>query len=505
MTFLHRSIGVLLPLVAACTGLPKAPAPPNPVRFLSINDTYTIDTLPDGNGGLARIATLRKRIASEGPVVFVLAGDFLSPSLLSRYYDGRQMVEALNAAGLDYATFGNHEFDLPRDELLARIGESRFKWLSSNCRLADGAPFPGVLPWDTLRVQGRKLGLFALTLPGVDYPDWVDCARPDSAARVVVDSLTALGADLIIAITHQRLDADVALLHSEGEVALVLGGHEHEAHTVAVGDRHVLKADADAVSAQFVTLWGRKDQWREAPRLLDVRPSLVLDSAVEAVVARWRDSLTRRLGPPRVIGTIAEPLDARSSSLQAGETNFGNIVADAVRFGTGADVGLMNSGGIRVDAMLPRGPLTTYTIESAFLFADETRLVTVTLSGSRLRELLETGVSSRNYGAGGFLQVSGIRFSIDLARADGSRVVGPVTREDASLITPTTMLRVSLPEWLACRGGDGFSVPEARLACSQQPVVGPRAADLVMQHVQVRLGGRVTGPPGWRIAQRLGR
>ena len=79
-------------------------------------------------------------------MLFVLAGDLLSPSLLSKYYGGRQMVEALNAAKLDYATFGNHEFELPRDTLVARIAESNFQWISSNCTQADGSPFPKVLP-----------------------------------------------------------------------------------------------------------------------------------------------------------------------------------------------------------------------------------------------------------------------------------------------------------------------------------------------------------------------
>jgi 2',3'-cyclic-nucleotide 2'-phosphodiesterase (5'-nucleotidase family) len=500
MTFSRHQLALFLPLVAACAGLPKPPAPPDPVRFLSINDVYTIDTLPDGNGGLARMATLKKRIAAEGPVIFVLAGDFLGPSLLSRYYSGRQMVEVLNAAGLDYATFGNHEFDVPRDTLLARIAESKFRWLSANCMQGDGRPFPRVARWDTLRAQGRKVGLFGVTLQR-DYPAWVQCSSPDSAAAMAIDSLGAQGADLIVGITHQSVDADVALLHAEGALNLILGGHEHEAHTIAVGDRYVLKADADAVSAQFITVWGRKDQWREAPRLLDVRPSLPPDAAVEAIVARWRDSLTTRLGPNRNLGTVAEPLDATSASLQSRETNFGNIVADAIRAGTGADVGLVNGGAIRLDAMIPRGPLTSYMIESAFLFADQTRIVPVTLSGSRLRDLLETGVSRQNFGAGGFPQVSGIRFAIDLARPDGSRIVGPITREDASLVTPATLLRVSLPAWLACRNGDGYTVPEAAAACRQVPV-GPRAADLVMQHVSTRLGGRVAGPPGWRIAQR---
>jgi 2',3'-cyclic-nucleotide 2'-phosphodiesterase (5'-nucleotidase family) len=500
MNAMQRVIALLLPLAAACAGLPKPPAPPNPVRFLSINDVYTIDTLPDGNGGLARVATLKKRIAAEGPVLFVMAGDFLGPSLLSRYYNGKQMIEVLNAAGLDFATFGNHEFDVPRDTLIARIAESKFRWISTNCRQADGASFPGVVKWDTLRAQGRKVGLFGLTLQG-EYPPWVQCSRPDSAARLAVDSLQAQGVDIIVGITHQRVDADAALLHSEGALSLILGGHEHAAHTVAVGDRYVLKADADAVSAQFVTVWGAKDQWREAPRLLDVRPTLPLDPAVEQIVARWRDSLAARLGPARLLGTLAEPLDATSASLQTRETNFGNVVADAVRFGSGADVGLINGGSVRLDAVLPRGPLTSYHVESTFLFADQTRIVTVALSGSRLRDLLETGVSSQNYGAGGFLQVSGLRFAIDLSRRDGSRVVGPITREDQSLISPATVLRVSLPAWLACRSGDGFSVPEAAAACTQVPV-GPRAADLLMQHVSIRLGGRVAGPPGWRIAQR---
>ena len=78
-----------------CIGRAKAPEPLNPVRFLLINDVYVADTMADGRGGLARVATVRHRLADQGPVLFVLAGDLLSPSLLSKFYNGRQMVEAL--------------------------------------------------------------------------------------------------------------------------------------------------------------------------------------------------------------------------------------------------------------------------------------------------------------------------------------------------------------------------------------------------------------------------
>ncbi|HWB40164.1 MAG TPA: metallophosphoesterase, partial [Gemmatimonadales bacterium] len=282
--------GLGLLLAAACVPGAKAPEPLNPVRFLLINDVYVADTLSDGTGGLARVATVRNRLADQGQVLFVLAGDFLSPSLLSKYYSGRQMVETLNAAKLDYATFGNHEFELPRDTLIARIGESSFKWLSANCTLADGSPFPKVVPWDTVRVSGHLVGLFGLTLRG-DYRSYVRCTDPDSAAVIAVDTLTALKADLIVGLTHQSVGADRDLLRSEPRLDLILGGHEHEAHDSVVSGRHVLKADANARSAQFVTLWGGKGEWRQAVALVRIESRLPDDIATARVVEGWADSL----------------------------------------------------------------------------------------------------------------------------------------------------------------------------------------------------------------------
>ncbi len=486
--------------LVACTGLPKAPAPTNPARFLSINDVYSADTLADGNGGLARLATLKQRIAAEGPVLFMLAGDFLGPSLLSRYYNGTQMVQALNAAGLDYATFGNHEFDLPEDTLAARIGESTFKWISTNCVRAGGERFPGVLPWDTVRVYGKKIGIFGLTLQG-QYPKYVQCGSPDSAATVALDSLAAMGADMIVALTHQTLAADVALLNREGQLDLVLGGHEHEAHSVAVGSRYVLKADANAVSTQFMTIWGTKGEWREAPRLLDVKPSLPSDSAVQAIVDRWQDSLRVRLGENYVVGTVVQPIDALDAPQRQQETVLGDLVTDAIRMGTMTDIGVINGGAMRLNEIIPPGPLWYYTIESIFQFADETRIVTVPVSGQRVREILEQGVSERNFGSGGFLQVSGIKFVVDRGRPSGSRIAGPITTPTGNSIYPDQVYRLSIPAYLACRGGDGYKVPEAAGPCVAA-ATAPRVADLVVAHFGERLGGRIAAPPGIRITIR---
>ena len=482
---------VVLLLIAGCVVGPKAPEPLNPVRFLLINDVYVGDTLTDGQGGLARVATVHRRLTDQGPVLFVLAGDVLSPSLLSKYYGGRQMVEALNAAKLDYATFGNHEFELPRDTLIARIAASDFKWLSANCTQADGTPFPKVEPWDTVRMSGHLVGIFGLTLQG-DYRSYVRCTAPDSAAHRTIDSLGRLKAELIVGLTHQSIEADRELLSREPTLDLILGGHEHEAHDSVVSGRHVLKADANARSAQFVTLWGGKEHWRQAAGLVPIDSRLPDDSATAEVVDRWADSLLARLGPERNVGTAQEPIDARDVTSRRRESPMGDVVTDAIRAGTGADVALINAGAMRLDDVIPAGPVSSYQLESIFLFADETRIVTFQLNGDRLREVLEHGVAESSLGKGGFLQVSGIGFSFDASRPSGSRLAGPITGSGGRALAPTDSVTVAFSAYAACEGGDGYRIPEARAACAGA-ASAPRAVDLLLRYLADSLGGRI--PP----------
>jgi 5'-nucleotidase len=483
---------------AACAG-PGKPAPLNPVRFLLVNDVYVADTMADGTGGLARVATVRGRLADQGPVLFVLAGDVLSPSLLSKYYSGRQMVEAFNAAKLDFATFGNHEFELPLDTLEARIAASKFVWLSSNCSRADGTPLAGVRPWDTVRVSGQKVGLFALTLQG-DYRKAYRCADPDTAAHRAIDTLVAQGAELVVGLTHQTIEADRDLLLREPRLDLILGGHEHEAHDSVVSGRHVLKADANSRSAQFVTLWGGKGAWRQAVGLVKIDGRLPDDTAVAAVVARWDDSLRARLGPERQVGRTAVPIDARDVAGRRQESLLGDLVTDAMRAGTRADVALLNAGTLRLDDVIRPGPLTNYQLESIFLFADETRVLSVPLSGARLRAVLEHGVADGSLGKGGFLQVSGVSFRYDPAHPSGSRLEGDIRGPAGGVITGADTVVVAVPVYPACEGGDGYDIPEAAAACRAR-AEAPRAADLLLHYIADSLHGEIRTPEVGRIVR----
>jgi 2',3'-cyclic-nucleotide 2'-phosphodiesterase (5'-nucleotidase family) len=491
-------LGLLLSAVA-CTGGAPPPIPLKPVRFLSINDVYDADTAADGRGGLARVATVRNRLADQGPVLLVLAGDVLSPSLGSKFYYGRQMVEALNAAKLDYATFGNHEFDFPLDTLLARIAESKFKWISSNCVRSGGAPLPKVLPWDTLRVSGHKVGIFGLTLQG-PYPAYVNCSDPDSAAHRVIQTLADEEADLIVGLTHQTMAADRELLGREPRLDLILGGHEHDAQDSVVSNRHVVKADANAKTAQFVTLWGGKGKWRQATGLVHIDAALPPDTAAARVIETWKDSLARRLGPVREVGRSSVTIEASSSESRRREWLLGDLVTDAMRAGTGAQVALLNAGALRLDTPIRAGPVTNHQIEAMFPFADQTRVVTFPLSGAGVRRLLVHGISRGVLGSGGFLQVSGVSFTYDPARPSGNRIVGDIRRSEGAVLGPRDTVVVAFGVYTACEGGDGYKVPEAVPACGR-PDAAPRALDLLTRYITDSLRGEIQSPRVGRVVQ----
>jgi hypothetical protein len=263
----------------------------------------------------------------------------------------------------------------------------------------------------------------------------------------------------------------------------------------------VLKADANARTAQFATVWGTRGHWRQAVALLPVQPTVTPDSAVAPIVAAWADSLRRRVGPERPIGTLKAPLDARDAVQRQAETGLGDLVADAIRAGTMTDVALVNAGALRLDDILQPGPITNYQLESLFLFADETRILAVPLTGARVRELLEHSVSDGVLGKGGFLQVSGVSFAYDPAKPSGSRITGNPTRADGRPLGPRDTVRVALPAYLACNGGDGYQVPEAQAACGSRSTA-PRAVDLVGTYLADSLRGDVTPPAPGRITRR---
>src|SRR5690348_4475997 len=203
------------------------------VTLLQVNDVYQFAPVDQGTrGGLGRLLTLRKSIQQENPnALFLLAGDTISPSVESITYKGAQMIEAWNAIGLDYATFGNHEFDFGPDVLRERMRESKFGWVTANViDNKTGQPFGGVQPFVIREFGGVKIGIFGLVLPETKTtsrpgPD-LEFRNPCDVAKKMVSEIHDRGAKVVVALTHlsMREDKEVARC---ADVDLIIGGHEH--------------------------------------------------------------------------------------------------------------------------------------------------------------------------------------------------------------------------------------------------------------------------------------
>lgn len=390
---------------------------------VQINDVYEMWPL-GGKGGLARVATLRRQLEAENPnTIMVLAGDLVSPSALSqarvdgKRLAGRQMIDLMNRIGLTFATFGNHEFDLDRDDFDARLRESTFKWISSNVTDADGHLFPGTLGSTVMTIKGRgsaqaRIGLFGLTIASTSK-DYVAYSEAAAAARREVKSLAGR-ADIIIALTHLSLADDEAIVEATPGIDLVLGGHEHENVYVRRGPAltPIAKADSNAR-----TVYVHRLRWDPAARHLDIDSKLVPitdaigeDAAVAAAVTGWRDKAFegfRQEGfePLRVVATTTMDLDGREGAVRTRCTSLARLIgAGMVRAVPGASAAMFNSGSIRLDDELKAGPITEYDVLRILPFPGTLSLVR--MRGSLLANVLRVGRSLQ--GTGGFLQTFGV-------------------------------------------------------------------------------------------------
>jgi 5'-nucleotidase len=427
-----------LSLLAACAPGPaqSAPAPRDDgavrVTLLHINDVYEISPVEGGkSGGLARVATLLEQLKRDNPATrMLLGGDFVSPSALGtarvngERLAGRQMIAVLNAAGLDLATLGNHEFDISEAALAARIGESRFAYVSTNVTDSLGRPLLGIPSHVILRLTdpgGRtvRIAVVGATVDQVHRPNLRYRPAADALRREV--ALLRDSADAFVALTHLRLQDDVNLADSLPELDLILGGHEHENWILRRGPRFtpIIKADANVRSAAVVTLAVRPRSRPEVEwRLLAITDSMAEQPAVAAEVKRWTEiayEAFRRdgLAPERVIATLPVPLDAREVIVRNQENDFTRIVTQALRAeAPEAEVALFNAGSIRLDDVLPPGPITEYDVIRLLPFGG--KVVEVEMTGALLRQVLEQG--DRNRGIGGFLLRAGTEAPLDTLR-----------------------------------------------------------------------------------------
>jgi 5'-nucleotidase len=432
------------------------------VTLLQVNDVYQFAPVDQGTrGGLARVLTLKKNIEKESPnTLLLLSGDNISPSVESITYKGAQMIDAWNTLGLDYSTFGNHEFDFGPEVLRQRMKESKFKWIVANViDKKTGRPFGEAPAYVVREFDGVKVAIFGLTLeetkttsrPGPE----VEFLNPCDTARKLVAEIHERGIKTVVALTHLSMSEDKQVARCSG-VDVIIGGHEHTLLESSSGGAPIFKMTADARELGRIDLNISKSTG--AVESIDWKIIPVTD---KTPADRQFASLDRKYGAlikelSLVVGRTSVDLDARSAVGRTQETNIGDFIADAFRASTASDVGLMNGGSIRADEIIPAGPLTRRDVLSILPFKN--KVVKVELSGATLRQVLEHGVarSAEDAEPGRFPQVSGVRFTFDGRRAAGSRIVELTV--NGKPLDEQKKYTLAASDYVAIDGGDGYEM-----------------------------------------------
>ena len=403
---------------------------PATITILHFNDVYEIAAVEGGKaGGLARVARLRATLAAQHPgLITTLGGDYVSPSALGiarvngEPLAGKQMVAVLNLVGVDWATFGNHEFDIGDAGLRARLTESKFRTVSSNVTDANGALFPNTVRDEvvTLRTAAGivRIGLIGLTID-VNRRPWVRYAPAVESARSAIADLKGRS-DVIVALTHLTLAGDQELAEQVPEIDLILGGHEHENWLLERGAHFtpIVKADSNVRTVAIVTLQIPRKGARPivSTRLQGIDETMKEGPRTSAEVRRWTDlafAAFRKDGfdPTAVVATSDVPLDGRESSVRNRPTNLTALIVDAMRHEAGTQIGIFNGGSVRIDDVLPPGPITQYDVIRVLPFGGT--VVKATFTGALLARVLQIG--EQNRGTGGYLHSAGVPAAIDPA------------------------------------------------------------------------------------------
>jgi len=494
---------IRLPLVAALASLLAAPvtvlADPVKLTIVEVNDFYQMSQT-DGRGGFARLAAVVKAERAAGKHVLVIhAGDTFSPSLMSGLSKGAHMVDLFNALGVDVFVPGNHEFDFGRDTYLKLVATATFPIYAANLRDAQGKPLPGHKDHTVLDVEGVKVGILGAALdetPHMSSSEDLQFAPGFATVDSQAKALKAEGADIIIAAAHSGMEDDWRMFNAHLADLFVLG-HSHDLRVeydgksamVESGENNEFVVVTDLLLDKQTKDGRMRFSWRPNFRIVDTA-AVAPDAEMTAKVKVYEDELSTEMDV--ALATLDAPLDTHETASRASETAFGDLIADAMRASTGADVGLTNGGGIRGNKDYAAGTqFTRKDVLTELPFGNKTVLLKIT--GAGLLAALEHGYDTMPKLTGHFAQVSGLIAEVDPARPAGARVTN-VTIAGKPL-DPAGSYTLATNDFMM-KGGDGYDML-AKAQVLRDANAGQLLANDVM--VLVRKLGHVAAQTEGRI------
>lgn len=422
-------------------------------------------------GGMARRATVIEAVKAESQAVLIVdSGDILIGTAFSSFFRGEPDIKTMNLMGYHAMAAGNHDFDFGLPHLQRLQDLATFPILCTN---VEGHTVE--LPCQSSAIV--RIGDLVIGLMGIvghsNFPDTfnrevvkvLDLQDPITTVRRQAKVWKeAQEVDLIVVITHQDTQEDLALLVDIQEIDVVVGGHTEGFDGLLTPGMRQPTDSVTNPSRVFVkthrqgrTL-GRLDllidegqvMWARAQNMpVDsiVKPTRIVQELLAQYRQRFKDYTQT------VVGRALLELRGESPEIRTRETNLGNLLADLLREEFQTQIALLNSGQIR--ASLPAGPVNAGHVLSVLPF--DSSVVTLSLTGRQVLLALENSVSRLPGHAGRFLQISGLRVLYDLTAPPGGRV--REVKVNGQQLDLTRVYSVGTDAFLA-DGGDGYAMFE---------------------------------------------
>lgn len=419
---------VLIMVLAGCGTGNSTPAAKD-IVILYTNDAHC--GIEDGMGYQGLSAAKCALLAAGNKVLLVDNGDAVQGDTIGTLSKGEYIIDIMNKLGYDVATPGNHEFDYGMDQFNKLVEKADFEYISCNFVDKDGNPV--LKPYVIKEADGVKIAFVGISTPKTittSTPTYFQDGNGNyiygfmqddtgeklyAAVQSAVDAARKEGAKYVIAMAHLGIEADCqpwtssdVIVNTSG-IDVVLDGHSHS--TIA-GDIVKNKEGKDVI----LTSTGTKLANIGCLTISadgKVSSTLINDDGVGETISEikkgYEEMVNTVVASTKVELTVNDPVSGERM-VRRQETNLGDLCADAYRAMSGADIAVVNGGGIRVS--IPAGDITYGQIIAVHPFGNEMCVVEAT--GQQILDALEMGARNAPGECGGFLQVSGMSYEIDL-------------------------------------------------------------------------------------------
>ena len=409
-----------------------------PVVILYTNDVHCGIEDAIGYAGLAAYEKAYEKLGYE--VILVDNGDAIQGGPIGTLSKGEYIIDIMNAVGYDIATIGNHEFDYGMDVFMSLREKAEFPYISANFCDLEGNPI--LDPYVIKELGGWKVAFVGVSTPETftkstptffqdeegnyiySFCQGEDGANLYAAVQKAVDAARAEGAEIVVAMSHLGTDGSSVpytssdLIVNTTGINAVLDGHSHSVWEMelvqnAAGEDVILSSTGTKLNnVGSLIIEAGEDQTPVLTTALHSE-SLFQDEEAEAFIAtvkaQYEETLNQVVATTAVDLTTKDPATGERA-VRTAETNLGDLCADACRVVLGADIAFVNGGGVRAD--IPAGDITYGQILSVHPFGNMACLMEVT--GQQILDALEMSSRDVPNECGGFLQVSGLTYEINV-------------------------------------------------------------------------------------------